>query len=100
MGLNKAIASAKATMQPHKEIYPDDKVGKWLEELEAEKCNLNAWRVMGDNYKLNVQRSRPPIVYKISYKTDAIRLLVTMPDRWSPILTYIKNDLKKYLNKG
>lgn len=100
MGLNKAIASAKATMQPHKESYPDDKVGKWLAELGAEKCNLNAWRVMGDNYKLNVQRSRPPVVYKISYKTDDIRLLINMPDKRSPLLTYIKNDLKKYLNKG
>ena len=50
-------------MQQPKESYPDDKVGKWLAELGAEKCNLNAWRVMGDNYKLNVQRSRPPVIY-------------------------------------
>lgn len=50
---------------------------------------------MGDNYKLNVQRSRPPVIYKISYKTDDIRLLINMPDKRSPLLTYIKNDLKK-----
>lgn len=97
MGLNSAI---EALRDSKPKVYPKDKVGKWLIDLNADWINANTWRVLTDRYKLNVQRSRPPVHYKIHYCTEEIRLSINMTDKHSPLLTWIKNDIKKQQQNG
>ena len=79
-------------------LYPNDKIGKWMQEMQLKQENTNAWVIYLDELgsKLRIERGLHPVRYKVIYKTNEgkIHAIITN-SKFRQVLTIIKNDLKK-----